>query len=117
MVSTRKPCDALRYRHKIACQKPTRSVNSDNQTTYTFATEFNIWAKVEVVGHGENQSHRQKKGFERIEIECMWSTTVTQAKPDWQIVYDGNEYNVTSAVDRDGTRQKFTIEAERKVEL
>jgi len=117
MVTTRKPCKALGYRHSVACQSPTRSANSDNQVTYTFATQFTVRAAVEVIGYGENQSHRQKKGFERIEIRCIWSSSVTAVKPSWQVVYDGNTYNVTSAVDRDGMREEFVIEAERKVEL
>lgn len=116
MVSTRKPCKALGYRHSVACQSPTRSVNSDNQVTYSFSTQFTIRAAVEVTGYGENQTHRQKKGFEQIEVRCIWSSSVTSVKPSWQLVYDGNEYNVTSAVDREGTRKEFVIEAERKVD-
>lgn len=104
-----------KYRHRIALQSPTTATNDDGQKIPTgWSDPVTIWANVELAGAAESIEHRQSRGSWNATVEVRFSTLTATIRENWRFTFNGNTYEIKTARDREGTRERIVIEAETR---
>ena len=104
-------------RTRLTIQKPTDVMDSVNGRTRTWSDLVSTFAEVKLVRGREDMSGSQGERQARVET---WLATIPFRSDlvgitNHRVVWDGVNYNIRSAIDRERTRRKITLEIEMGV--
>lgn len=81
-----------------------RSVTQDNygSATYSYATTFAAWAKLETktTGAGENELDGLEKGIQRVVFLIRYSTDVASITSGDRVSYNGQYYDIENVIEQ-----------------